>query len=199
MTLGRGIFLAYILIAIMFAAYRYACGEAINWRMTFCIVWPLTFGLLVCVKLAHLIGGKDTGVIPMRNTSPLGPTGSFDVAVHNCVPPPEPFLTFDLYQELAARTINKDITNNEALSLFALGLGGEAGEAIDIIKKHLFHGHSLDKNKMTGELGDLMWYVAGMARQLGIPLHEVAVQNIDKLKRRYPDGFSNEASINRTE
>lgn len=85
------------------------------------------------------------------------------------------------------------------LIVFTLGLAGEAGEVIELVKKHIGHGHSLDRQKMLIELGDVLWYVSALAGALGFTLEEVAQANIDKLKRRYPDGFSSERSQNRSE
>lgn len=82
-------------------------------------------------------------------------------------------------------------------NILALGLAGEAGEVIDIIKKEVGHGHPQDPAKIAIELGDLMWYIANLADAYGLSLSDVATMNINKLKARYPDGFSTEASINR--
>ena len=105
-------------------------------------------------------------------------------------------MAFNDYQQLALRTLDvKD--PYAALTLGALGLAGEAGECVDLIKKFLFHGHTLSEEKMKNELGDVLWYLALLAHQLNIPLEEVAKANIKKLKKRYPKGFSEEASRNR--
>lgn len=110
-------------------------------------------------------------------------------------------LSFTSYQEGAERTANrKDVdTVEKRLANFALGLAGESGEVADYVKKHLFHGHALDREKVKKELGDVLWYVATMARTLGIGLEEVAQGNLDKLRARYPEGFSTERSVNREE
>ena len=79
----------------------------------------------------------------------------------------------------------------------ALGLCGEAGEVIDLLKKHLFQGHDLDKERMIGEVGDCLWYIAELATGLGVSLDEIARRNIEKLKGRYPDGFDSERSVHR--
>lgn len=79
----------------------------------------------------------------------------------------------------------------------ALGITGEAGEVADLIKKHVFHGHDLDRGEIVKELGDVCWYVALLATSIGVGLDEILDRNIEKLKRRYPEGFSSEASINR--
>jgi len=81
----------------------------------------------------------------------------------------------------------------------ALGLTGESGEVADTIKKHIFHGHDLKKDDLTKELGDVCWYLALLCNAIDISLEEVMSRNIEKLKRRYPEGFSESASINRTE
>lgn len=80
-----------------------------------------------------------------------------------------------------------------------MGLCGESGEAADIVKKAVFHNHPLDTEELKKELGDVMWYVAMCCNALNISLDDVMQGNIDKLKKRYPEGFSTEASINRKE
>ena len=101
------------------------------------------------------------------------------------------------YQTLAMTTLNKDLTKKEILVNSVMGLNGEAGEAIDIVKKHLFHGHELNKEELIKELGDVAWYLAEAAYALDIDLETVLQLNIEKLKKRYPEGFSKENSINR--
>lgn len=98
------------------------------------------------------------------------------------------------YQKLAARTINPEQSHRDNLGNFALGLTGEAGETGDYIKKHLYHGHDLDPEMVKKELGDVLWYVAGLATAVGLNLDDVAQGNVDKLKKRYPEGFSEAAS-----
>lgn len=78
-----------------------------------------------------------------------------------------------------------------------MGLNGEAGECIEILKKHLFQGHELDKEHLAEELGDVMWYVAVSARALDYELSDIVKMNAVKLINRYPDGFESERSINR--
>ena len=79
----------------------------------------------------------------------------------------------------------------------SLGLSGEVGELNDMIKKWVFHGHDIDMQEVKKELGDVCWYVAMMCESFGFDLEEVMELNIDKLKKRYPEGFSEQASINR--
>ena len=101
------------------------------------------------------------------------------------------------YQDLALRTANARLDDKQMLANWALGLSGEAGETADLIKKHLFHGHPLDKDKIKSELGDIMWYIATMSRSLGMDMNEIAEHNVDKLRARYPEGFSETRSRER--
>ena len=78
-----------------------------------------------------------------------------------------------------------------------MGLCGESGEAIDIVKKHLFQGHELDRKALAKELGDIAWYLAETAYALNIPLDAILKANIAKLKERYPEGFDASRSVNR--
>lgn len=101
------------------------------------------------------------------------------------------------YQKLAQRTANPKLTNIEKLRNGCYGLCGEAGECIDILKKHEFQGHELNEEKLIDELGDVLWYIAQTAVGLNVDLEEIAQHNVEKLKRRYPEGFSADKSINR--
>lgn len=103
------------------------------------------------------------------------------------------------YQELAMTTLNKDLSKKDVLINAVMGLCGESGEAIDIVKKHLHQGHELDKEKLIKELGDVAWYLAEACEALDITLEEVMTLNIEKLKKRYPSGFETSKSINRSE
>ena len=105
----------------------------------------------------------------------------------------------DAYQLAAMRTTihARGDAGANALTWNALGIAGEAGEVADIIKKHVGHGHELDRAKLTRELGDVLWYVAALAHDIGVDLSTVARENVEKLKARYPDGFSQERSRNR--
>lgn len=103
------------------------------------------------------------------------------------------------YQQLTSRTNTREPHSRDNLTNLALGLTGEAGEVVDQIKKHLFHGHDLDRAKLANELGDVLWYVAQLARAADLTLEEIAAGNIDKLRRRYPEGFSVQASRERVE
>ena len=98
------------------------------------------------------------------------------------------------YQELAARTIPQDGSHIRNLLNFCLGLSGESGELIDHVKKAVFHGHGLDQEYLAKELGDILWYLAGISSVLKLDFSVIGDINIDKLRRRYPEGFSEAAS-----
>ena len=102
------------------------------------------------------------------------------------------------YQKAAERT-SGDLTPFQKVRNGCYGLNGEAGECIDILKKHEFQGHPFNSDKMLDELGDVLWYIAQTATGLGVTLDDVAQHNIDKLKKRYPDGFDAERSVHRSE
>lgn len=107
--------------------------------------------------------------------------------------PPEPrVFSLDGYQRLTRRTIG-----DATLPILALGVAGEAGEVADLVKKAFGHGHPLDFEKLAEELGDVLFYVAALADAAGASLSDVANFNVEKLRRRYPDGFSTERSLNR--
>lgn len=103
-------------------------------------------------------------------------------------------MTFDEYQTNAQRTIP---AGHDRILNGVMGLNGEAGECIDIMKKAMFQGHELDREKLIYEGGDCLWYLAELATGLGVSLGDIAQHNVDNLKKRYPDGFSAERSINR--
>ena len=108
-------------------------------------------------------------------------------------------LSANEYQRLALTTMNPALTKKEVLINGVMGLCGEAGEAIDIVKKYLAHGHELDRDHLIKELGDVAWYLAETAYALDISLEDVLLQNLEKLKKRYPEGFDTERSKLRTE
>ena len=108
-------------------------------------------------------------------------------------------MTINEYQELALRTLNPQLSKKDVLINGVMGLCGESGEAIDIVKKWLAQGHELDREKLAKELGDIAWYLAETAAAIDMPLEDIFAANIEKLKKRYPQGFSSENSINRIE
>lgn len=106
-------------------------------------------------------------------------------------------MTINEYQKLAMTTLNPNLSDQDILINGVMGLCGEAGEAIDLVKKHLAQGHELDKEHLAKELGDIAWYIAETATVLGYSLEDILQANIDKLKKRYPEGFDKEKSLNR--
>ena len=101
------------------------------------------------------------------------------------------------YQELAARTINRDLTlvgqRNHALH----GMVGEIGEIHSLYQKE-YQGHGEpDREHLLKECGDLLWFIAEYLTSQGFSLDDCMETNIDKLKKRYPDGFSETRSVNR--
>ena len=101
------------------------------------------------------------------------------------------------YQKLAMRTLNPEIDKKELILNASMGLCGESGEVIDLVKKHLFQGHDLDDERLIKELGDVAWYLAEAATALNVDLSEILEKNIKKLENRFPDGFNSNRSINR--
>ncbi|HDR7801514.1 TPA: nucleoside triphosphate pyrophosphohydrolase family protein [Bacillus tropicus] len=111
----------------------------------------------------------------------------------------------DQYQEAALRTWNTNQDFGGRILNAALGLSGESGEVADIVKKAIFHGHGFDPahcpgeeegntHKIALELGDILYYISIMSHEMGYTLEDIAQMNITKLAKRYPDGFSREAS-----
>ena len=99
------------------------------------------------------------------------------------------------YQALAMTTLNPALSKKDVLINSVMGLCGEAGEAIDIVKKWLAQGHELDKAHLAEELGDVAWYLAEAATALELPLESILQANIEKLKKRYPEGFETQRSL----
>ena len=108
-------------------------------------------------------------------------------------------MTINEYQKLAMTTLNPALDRKDVLINGVMGLCGESGEAIDIVKKWLAQGHDLDRDKLAKELGDICWYLAETATALDLSLEDIMAANIEKLKKRYPDGFEAQRSINRAE
>lgn len=106
-------------------------------------------------------------------------------------------LTANEYQKKAMTTLNPALSKQDVLLNGVMGLCGEADECIDLVKKHLHQGHPLDSEKLAKELGDVAWYLAEIAWALDIPLEDILRGNLEKLQKRYPQGFDAEKSMNR--
>ena len=120
-------------------------------------------------------------------------------------------MTGSEYQKLAMRTndgkntrrlfesIRDDDFDIGGILDGCLGLSGESGELVDMIKKWIFHSKPLDEDHAKKELGDVMWYVAMICHSFGWSLDEIMRMNIDKLIARYPDGFDTNKANHITE
>ena len=117
------------------------------------------------------------------------------------------------YQKLALRTNGPDYLktanrisggyvkecNSASIDLLhaSMGIVTEAGELQDALKKHYFYGKELDKTNVKEEVGDLLWYCAIILESLDTDFESVMQTNIDKLKARYPNKFTEESAVNR--
>ncbi len=110
----------------------------------------------------------------------------------------QPHVNEQVYLQEILRTYVGSDTARDELCLGALGLAGEAGEVVDQIKKFLYQGHGLDPAKMCDELGDVLWYFVLICHATGSTLKEAMRCNMEKLRKRYPDGFAAERSIHRS-
>ena len=105
-------------------------------------------------------------------------------------------MTFKDYQKLAERTINTDLTENQKIQHALYGLSSETGEISGIFQKNL-QGHVIKRDELKEEIGDLLWFISEICFLFGFDMGEIAQGNIDKLKKRYPDGFDEDRSVNR--
>lgn len=96
------------------------------------------------------------------------------------------------YRDEVLRTVSNEMffDDKKALTNGALGLCGESGEVADLVKKHIFHGAPIDREKLVKELGDVRWYFEVICIVLGVTREEVEAQNVLKLRKRYPNGFN---------
>src|SRR5687767_2548376 len=108
-------------------------------------------------------------------------------------------MTFAEYQRAASRTINESLSADQRLVDAAAGLSEEAGEVLGLVRKHVFMRHELDRARLIAELGDALWCLTTTAGALGVSLDEIAAANVAKLRRRYPEGYSDTASARRSD
>ena len=101
-------------------------------------------------------------------------------------------MTFYEYQKQALKTVVNDHSKEMTILRFVLGLVGESGEIAEKIKKWMRDSNLqidlLDKEDLTKELGDVLWYIATLADQLGISMDDIAHTNLNKLKSRQQRG-----------
>lgn len=108
-------------------------------------------------------------------------------------------MTLNEYQALAQRTSRHDLPTECHLSNGVLGLAGETGEVCDLVKKHFYQDGREIRDDLIDELGDVLWYIAETASAIGVKMDDIAQHNVDKLKRRYPEGFDADRSLHREE
>jgi NTP pyrophosphatase (non-canonical NTP hydrolase) len=106
-------------------------------------------------------------------------------------------MTLADYERVAARTLNPSLDRDQRLLDATAGLAEEAGEVLGLVRKHVFMRHDLDIARLTTELGDALWCLTAAAGAVGVSLEEVAAANLAKLRRRYPEGYSDERSVDR--
>lgn len=108
-------------------------------------------------------------------------------------------MTGQEYQEKAARTINKELTLKGQRNHALHGMVGEIGEIHSLYQK-VYQGHGEpDREHVLKEVGDLIWFIAEFLTSQGFSLDDCMQTNIDKLRKRYPEGFDAQHSLNRAE
>ena len=111
-------------------------------------------------------------------------------------------MRLNLFQIMSMRTMPEGHDGKYtamAKSNYAMGLAGESGELVDLMKKEVHHHHNPDVEAIKKECGDVLHYLAGIATMYGLTLEDIAMANIEKLNKRYPTGFSVEDSIKRVD
>ncbi len=101
------------------------------------------------------------------------------------------------FQRVSTRTLNRELSKEQQVSNMIFGANGELGEVTDILKKHLYQGHRIDKQHLSEEIGDVMFYLVNLATLFNLEFEDILEGNINKLKARYPEGFDRERSIKR--
>jgi DNA-binding CsgD family transcriptional regulator/NTP pyrophosphatase (non-canonical NTP hydrolase) len=99
------------------------------------------------------------------------------------------------YQQTCQRTANFSGSTTEIICNMCLGLSGEVGELLNYLKKGIFHGHEMKKEDIKEELGDILWYFSVIATAFKLDLNEIMEHNVEKLQKRYPNGFSQTDSL----
>lgn len=104
-----------------------------------------------------------------------------------------------VYPTIVDFTRNKAIGREEEIKNYCMGLCGELGELVDLMKKYLYHGKDVQPMDIMLEMGDVLYYAVALGNVLGMDFDLVALNNNVKLLSRYPDGFNTQASENRIE
>lgn len=109
-------------------------------------------------------------------------------------------MTGSEYQALARRTMNTQLGAEELKMHAITGLASEVGEIHSLYQHMIQHGEfDVDQGELFKEIGDAMWFIAELCTCYGRSLDEIMCANIDKLKKRYPEGFDVERSVHRHE
>lgn len=115
-------------------------------------------------------------------------------------------ITTEQYSLEAAATDEKNYSTiqermgqefNAKLIHYVLGVGTEAGELQDALKKSLIYGKELDKTNLVEEAGDILWYLSRLLSALGSSFEEAMYKNNAKLKARFGEKFTEFAALNR--
>ena len=96
----------------------------------------------------------------------------------------------EIFQREARRSLRDDLPYEATCSNMCMGLAGEIGEVIDIMKKHIYQGKELDITDVIEEVGDVLWYIANFCNVNNITMDECMESNIKKLRKRFPNGFT---------
>lgn len=100
---------------------------------------------------------------------------------------------------LSLEELDIKVTLNISFKNRVMRLNSYAGELADLIKKCVFHGHAIEKEVIKEILGMVLSWVVSIGKFAGLEILDIATANIEKLMKRYPEGFSTERSINREE
>lgn len=103
------------------------------------------------------------------------------------------------YNEFVRNQMNKELEGNDKMHVCIYGIFGEMGEVVELLKKHYFQKHSLDKKEVIKEMGDVLFYFVELCNQMDVDIEYLMEENIKKLKERYPNGFKPKDSIERKE
>ena len=99
---------------------------------------------------------------------------------------------YEKFVESVAKPMQEQEVPSHILDMLhcVVGITGEAGELADAVKKHVFYSQQLDSANVQEELGDLMFYIQHFCNTIGLPLEYIISLNVEKLKRRYPNGYT---------
>lgn len=103
------------------------------------------------------------------------------------------------FAEHVARLFVKPSDETGRMVHAAMGISGEAGELIDAIKKTWIYGKPLDRENVLEESGDLLFYLQALLTECGFTIDEAMTANVGKLRKRYPQGYTDAAAIARAD